>query len=233
MPNFAEKDNMAAKKDWAGAMRPLLRKYKGQKHPLEYHDIYQLLVMVLLSARSSDVHINSIAPAFFNAYKDMQALSRADAKDLFPYLKGVINFAHKAQWLVKIAQQIKRNNAIPMNMEGLTALPGIGRKSANVILREAGRPAEGVVVDLHTVRVATRLGITKEEDPQKIEERLMKVLPRQEWDAGMAMSFLGREICRPEPLCEICPMRKVCAYYNKKVKPEMLKKAKHVAKKRI
>ena len=223
---------MAAKKDWSGAMRPLLRKYKGQKHPLEYHDVYQLLVMVLLSARSTDVHINSIAPTLFSAYKDMQALSGASAKDLFPYLKGVTNFAHKAQWLVEIAQQLKTNNAIPMDMEGLTELPGIGRKSANVILREAGRPAEGVVVDLHTVRVATRLGITKEEDPSKIEERLMKVLPRQEWDAGMAMSFLGREICRPKPMCEICVMRNECAYY-KKIGPDKPKKVKHAGKKRV
>jgi len=86
------------------------------------------------------------------------------------------------------------------------------------------------VVDLHTVRVATRLGITKEKDPQKIEEKLMKVLPRQEWDAGMAMSFLGREICRPKPLCEICVMRKECAYY-KKIGPDTLKKTKHASKK--
>ena len=214
----------ATRTDWVKALRPLLKKYKGEKHPLEYRNVYQLLVMVLLSARSSDAQINSIAPALFGAYKDIRALSLADPSDLFPYLKGVINFGHKAQWLVKIAQQLKSNRGIPMNMEGLTALPGIGRKSANVILREAGRPPEGIVVDLHTVRVAGRLGITKEEDPSKIEERLMKVLPRQEWDAGMAMSFLGREICRPKPLCEICLMRKVCAYYNKKVKPEMLKK---------
>jgi len=211
-------------------MRPLLRKYKGQKHPLEYHDVYQLLVMVVLSARSTDVHINSIAPTFFSEYKDMQALSRADAKDLFPYLRGVTNFAHKAQWLVDIARQLKVDGNIPLDLEGLTALPGIGRKSANVILREAGRPAEGLVVDLHTVRVATRLGITKEKDPQKIEEKLMKVLPRQEWDAGMAMSFLGREICRPKPLCEICVMRKECAYY-KKIGPDTLKKTKHASKK--
>jgi endonuclease-3 len=103
-------------------------------------------------------------------------------------------------------------------MENLTALPGIGRKSANVILRESGRPAEGIMVDLHTVRVAGRLGIVKETDPNKIEEGLMKILPRQQWDAGMAMSFLGREICRPKPLCEICPMKNVCEYYQKLLK---------------
>jgi endonuclease-3 len=195
-----------------------LKKYKGQRHPLEYRDAYQLLVMVVLSARSNDVLINALAPAFFKKYKDMHALSLAGPGDLFPYLKGVTNFAHKSQWLVKMAQEIKENSRIPMDMENLTALPGIGRKSANVILRESGRPAEGIMVDLHTVRVAGRLGIVKETDPNKIEEGLMKILPRQQWDAGMAMSFLGREICRPKPLCEICPMKNVCEYYRKLLK---------------
>jgi endonuclease-3 len=104
-------------------------------------------------------------------------------------------------------------------MEGLTALPGIGRKSASVILREAGRPAEGVIVDLHVVRVAQRLGIVRVADPKKIEERLMKILPQKEWDAGMAMSFLGREICRPIPECPVCLMKGVCKYYKTRVKP--------------
>lgn len=223
---------MAAKKDWAVAIRPLVKKYTRTKHPLEYHNVYQLLVMVVLSARSTDVHINAIAPALFEAFGDLHALSRADAKDLFPYLKGVTNFAHKSQWLVEIAKQLKVDSAIPLNMDGLTALPGIGRKSANVILREAGRPAEGVVVDLHTVRVATRLGITKETDPTKIEEKLMKILPQQEWDAGMDMSFLGREICRPKPLCDICLMNKDCTYYQK-MSSGKLKKVKRVGKKSI
>jgi endonuclease-3 len=83
-----------------------------------------------------------------------------------------------------------------------------------VIKREAGAPAEGVIVDLHVVRVAPRLGIATGTDPKKIEKQIMDVLPKSEWDAGMAMSFLGREICRPQPKCEICLMKNVCAYYN-------------------
>jgi len=184
---------------------------------LKYHNHYQLLVMVVLSARSTDEHINEIAPAFFAAYKNMAALSKADAPALYPYLKGVTNFAHKAQWLVQAAGEIRRDKDIPLNMEGLTALPGIGRKSANVIMREAGGMPEGIVVDVQSIRVHTRLGITKEKDPGKIEEGLMGLLPVEEWDAGMAMSFLGREICRPKPLCDLCPMREVCLYYRKVV----------------
>jgi endonuclease-3 len=127
----------------------------------------------------------------------------------------VRNFGNKAKWLTAIAQKLKKDSNIALNLAALTDLPGIGRKSANVILREAGAPAEGIIVDLHVIRVATRLGITREIDPKKIEERLMDILPPKEWDAGMAMSFLGREICRPQPECEKCLMNKVCAYYLK------------------
>jgi len=206
---------MAARIDWVEAVKPLLRKYKGRKHPLDYKNIYQLVVLVVLSAQSSDEHINELAPSLFNAFPDMEALSKVEAAELFPFFKGVRNFAHKADWLVRIAREVKTDSGIPLTMEGLTALPGIGRKSASVILREAGRPAEGVIVDLHVVRVAQRLGIVRVADPKKIEERLMKLLPEKEWEAGMAMSFLGREICRPKPECPLCLMKKVCAYYKK------------------
>jgi len=200
--------------NWSVAVGPLLRKYKGRKHPLAYHNIYQLIVLVVLSAQSADEHINVLAPGLFKAFPDMAALSKASREELFPYISKVRNFGHKAEWLTAIAQQVKKDGAIPLTLEGLTALPGIGRKSANVILREAGRPAEGIIVDLHVVRVVQRLGIADEGDPKKIEKLLMEILPKRQWEAGMAMSFLGREICHPKPDCPKCLMRKVCAYYK-------------------
>ncbi len=206
---------MSTRTDWAQAIRPLLKKYKSKKHPLDHHNVYQLMVMVILSAQSTDAVVNSIAPAFFEAYPDMKSLAKAKREDLFSYLHGIRNFANKAKWITAIAQEIKTDSAIPLSMDKLTALPGIGRKSASVILRGAGLPAEGIIVDIHVVRVAPRLGLTKETDPKKIELHLMKILPRTEWDAGMAMSFLGREICRPKPLCEKCLMKSVCKYYSK------------------
>jgi endonuclease-3 len=209
---------MAVKIDWAQAMRPLLSKYKNKKHPLDHHNVYQLLVMVVLSAQSTDDWINKVAPKLFADFPNMESLARATPQLLFPYLKGIRNFGHKASWLVAIAQKIGTDKAIPLSQEALTELPGIGRKSANVILREAGIAPEGVIVDLHVVRVAPRLGIVKEDDPKKMEQALMKILPRDEWDAGMAMSFLGREICRPKPECERCLMNTVCVFYNKSVK---------------
>jgi endonuclease III len=206
---------MSTRTDWALAIRPLLKKYKKKKHPLEYDNVYQLIVMVILSAQSSDDIVNSRAPELFAAYPDMKSMAKAKPEDLFAYFHGIRNFAHKAKWITAIAQQIKTDKAIPLSMDKLTELPGIGRKSASVILREAGAVAEGIIVDIHVIRVAPRLGITKEIDPKKMELHLMKILPPAEWDAGMAMSFLGREICRPKPLCEKCLMKKVCAYYSK------------------
>jgi endonuclease-3 len=204
---------MPSKINWTKAIQPLLKKYDNTKHPLDYKNIYQLLVMVVLSARDSDSHINQLAPAFFKDFPNMQALAAAAPQRLKSLMK-VRNFANKATWLIAIAQTIKKDSRIPLTLEELTALPGIGRKSANVILREAGAPVEGVVVDLHVVRVSQRLGIATSADPKKIEQQIMEILPRNEWDAGMAMSFLGREICRPKPKCEICLMKNVCAYYK-------------------
>ena len=210
---------MPKKTDWSVEIRPLLKKYKGTQHPLVYKNLYQLMVMVVMSAQTTDVIVNAKAPGFFQAFPDMAALAKVPtSRDLFPYLQGIRNFAHKAEWLTKIAETIKSDSHIPLTMEELTALPGIGRKSANVILREAGRPAEGIIVDLHVMRVAPRLGIADGKDPKQMEEQLMETLPKTEWDAGMAISFLGREICRPKPECPKCLMNTVCVYYKKSVK---------------
>jgi endonuclease-3 len=205
---------MSTKINWAEAIKPLLKKYKGKKHPLEYKNLYQLLVMVVLSAQSTDAVTNQIAPKLFDAFPDMQSLSRANAKSLFPFIGKVRNFANKANWLAEMSQKIKKDKNIPLTMEELTALPGIGRKSANVIMREAGVKPEGVIVDLHVVRVAPRLGIASDTDPKKIEKQMMEVIPQKDWGVGMDISFLGRETCRPtNPHCGECVMNGVCAFY--------------------
>ena len=210
---------MPEKIHWPDAIQPLLKKYKGKKHPLDYENIYQLVVMVILSAQDSDRNINKVAPRLFEAFPDMKSLSRAEPELLYPFVGKVRNFANKSKWLVEIASEIKEDKKIPLTHEGLTALKGIGRKSANVILREAKMAPEGIMVDLHVVRVAPRLGIATGSDGNKIEKQLMDVLPRKDWDAGMAMSFHGREICRPKPKCEVCLMNTVCAFYNQIRKP--------------
>ncbi|MFH6971068.1 endonuclease III domain-containing protein [Flavobacterium petrolei] len=203
--------------DWTEKLKPILRKYKGQKHPLEYHNLYQLMVMVVLSAQDSDANINKIAPALFDAYPNMESLAVTNEEALFPYISEVRNFGTKAKWLLEIAKTVQNGANIPLTMEGLVALKGIGRKSANVIMREAKIPAEGIIADLHVIRVAPRIGLISEtKDGIKAEKQLMQVLPKEIWgEIGMAISFLGREICRPQPKCPECPINSICEYYKK------------------
>lgn len=202
---------------WTKAIRPLIKTYKDRRHPLEYKNTYQLLVMVVLAAQATDKLINDLAPALFKQFPSMKELAKQTPESIMPHITKVRNYRNKAGWLSKIAGIIKKDSNIPIGMDELVALPGIGRKSAHVIRREAGESPEGVMVDLHTVRVAPRLGIAHSDDPKKIEEEIMEKLPQKDWDAGMAMSFHGRDICRPKPMCEICFMRSVCEYYKKVV----------------
>ena len=200
--------------DWNRELKRLLKQYKGRKHPLDYRNRYQLLVMVILSAQDSDRHINAVAPTFFATFPNMQALAKANDDALLKALAGVRNARQKAGWLRGLATAVKQDRNIPKTMDELTALPGIGRKSANVILREIGAPAEGIMVDLHVVRVAPRLGIATATDAKKLEEQLMEVIDRKLWsDVGMALSYLGRETCRPKnPQHDECVLSHVCAY---------------------
>jgi endonuclease-3 len=208
--------------DWAKKLEPILTKYKGRKHPLDHHNLFQLLVMVVLSAQDSDAHINKIAPALFEAYPNMESLAVSNFDALIPHISDVRNFGNKAKWLLEIAQIVKKDENIPLTMDDLVALKGIGRKSANVIMREAKVPAEGIIADLHVIRVAPRIGLIAEtKDGIKAEKQLMQVLPREIWgEIGMAISFLGREICRPKPKCEECPINEICNYYKTVFKKE-------------
>ncbi len=205
-----------AQTNWSTALKPLLDKYKGKAHPLEYKNLYQLVVMVVLSAQDSDKNINNLAPALFKAFPNMKALSTATEKELFEFISKVRNFGNKTKWLMELSKSIKDDKNIPLTMEALIELPGIGRKSANVIMRGAGVKAEGVIVDLHVVRVAPLIGIATGTDPKKIEKQIMEVIPEKDWgEIGMAISFLGRETCRPtHPHHQDCVVSKHCAYFK-------------------
>jgi endonuclease-3 len=205
--------------NWQKEIQPLIKKYKGKKHPLEFKSTYELVIAVVLSAQDSDRHINKIAPTFFKAFPDMKALSKAEPAAIHQLIGDVRNFGNKTKWLLAMAQTLKEDKNIPDTLDGLTELSGIGRKSANVILRETGKKAEGIIVDLHVVRVAPRLGIAQGTDPKKLEKQMMEVIDAKDWgEVGMAISFLGREICRPSnPKCGECVMQPVCNYYNTEI----------------
>lgn len=201
--------------NWSEKLQPLIEKYRGKKHPLNYENIYQLMVAVVLSAQDSDANINKIAPAFFEKFPNLESLAVSSIEDVFPLVSKVRNFNTKASWLIEIAQTLKTNSTIPVKLDDLVALKGIGRKSANVIMREMKVPAEGIIADLHVIRVAPRIGlITETKDGNKVEKQLMQVLPREIWgEIGMAISFLGREICQPtNPKCSDCPVVEHCQF---------------------
>jgi endonuclease-3 len=202
--------------DWEIKLAPILERYKDRKHPLDYQSLYQLVVMVVLSAQDSDANINKIAPVLFEVFPNMERLSVSNTDALIPHISKVRNFGTKANWLIEIAQTIQKNENIPLTMEDLTALKGIGRKSANVIMREAGVLSEGIIADLHVIRVSPRIGLILEtQDGNKVEKQLMQILPKNIWgEIGMSISFLGREICRPKPKCEECPINPICEYYR-------------------
>ncbi len=192
----------------------LFKKYGKKKHPLEYANTYQLVVMVVLSAQTTDALVNKLAPKLFKQFPSMKHLAAAHPEELFPFIKSVRGFRKKADWLVRIAQVIGDDKRIPLTQEELTDLPGIGRKSANVIIREAGGASQGIIVDLHVLRVVPRIGLTAENTPEKMEKALMELIPRKYWNAaGMSFSHLGREVCRPtNPHCAECIMNSVCVY---------------------
>jgi endonuclease-3 len=198
----------------------LLAIYGKRKHPLEYRNRYQLLVMTILSGGDSDKHINSLAPALFEAYPTLRSLAAATPQSLLKYIRDVkggdvANSAVKAEWLITIAKKIGDDERIPTRFAELTAFQGIGPKTANVIIRESGGEAEGVIVDLHVVRVAPRIGVAEGKSAATIERKLKAFFPQDRWnEIGMAISFLGREICRPtSPKCDICPVASICDFY--------------------
>ncbi len=206
--------------NWTASLEPLLKQYGKRKHPLDYKNRYQLVVMVILSARDSDNHINKIAVNFFEAYPSIAHLAKATIEDLHQHLSSVPNFNNKSEWLIKLANMVGADDKIPTTLDELTKLPGIGHKSANVIIRESGGNAEGIIIDLHVIRVAPRIGLATGTNPEKIEKQLKEIIPQTKWnETGMAISFLGREICRPtNPKCPVCVMNPVCQYYNQVIK---------------
>jgi endonuclease-3 len=204
--------------NWKKNLQPLIEKYKDNKHPLAYESLYQLLIMIILAAQDSDANINQISILFFQKYSNITSLSKATPAEISNYISTVENYKNKSNWLSETAKLIQSDDKIPTNLDSLIKIKGVGRKSANVILREINKEPKGIIVDLHVIRVVPRIGLTPElKDGNKVEKILIQQLPYEIWnDIGMAFSFLGREICRPtNPKCKICPINTHCEYFNK------------------
>jgi endonuclease III len=195
-------------------IRRLEATYPDAKCSLDHRNPYELLVATILSAQCTDARVNMVTPSLFARFPDASALAEADQGDLEERIKSTGFFRNKAKSLLGMARAVvdRHRGAIPDSMEELTELPGVGRKTANVILGNAFGKNTGVVVDTHVTRVSFRLGLTRETDAVKIEQDLMKVVPREKWTPfSHLLIFHGRSICvARRPLCEQCPLWDIC-----------------------
>jgi endonuclease III len=182
---------------------------------LHFRTPFELLVATILSAQSSDERVNQVTPALFARYPDARAFARANTSDLERAIKSTGFFRQKAKALAGMASALVEYHGgeVPANMEALTKLPGVGRKTANVVLGHAlGVP--GLPVDRHVLRVANRIGLVHGDDPEKVEQALSALYPPKRWTAVSDLLILhGRRICRPTPKCEICNVRKDCDFF--------------------
>jgi endonuclease-3 len=189
---------------------------------LHYRNPFELLVATILSAQSTDQRVNLVTPALFTRYPDAAALATAVPATLERQIVSTGFFRQKAKALIGMAQQLvaEHQGAVPADMAQLTRLPGVGRKTANVVLGHAlGVP--GLPVDRHVLRVANRIGIAESDDPVVVEEQLGARLPRNRWTLASDVLILhGRRVCRPRPLCDQCAVRDACAYYTHVVKKD-------------
>jgi len=181
---------------------------------LEHESPFQLLIATILSAQCTDARVNKVTPELFRAYPDPAAFARAPHPDLERAIRSTGFFRSKARSIVACCRALveRHGGQVPRTMEELTRLPGVGRKTANVVLGAGYGIASGIVVDTHMARVATRLGLTRQTDPVKIERDLLAAVPPTEWIFfSIAMILHGRTICQARlPRCGACPLRPHC-----------------------
>jgi endonuclease-3 len=201
-------------------VRHILDLLEGQ-HPdadteLQYRTPFELLVATILSAQSTDQRVNLVTPALFRRYPNAQALARAPVSELEPQIHATGFFRAKARSLVGMATALveRHGGEVPAAMDALVELPGVGRKTANVVLGHAlGVP--GLAVDRHVLRVANRIGIADSDDPEVVEAQLGRALAKTRWTrASDTLILHGRRICRPKPLCDRCAVQQDCDYFR-------------------
>lgn len=193
----------------------LERHYPDADTELHYRNAFELLVATILSAQSTDQRVNQVTPALFARYPDARALAQADRDELEVQIKSTGFFRQKARSLMGMASALNdaHGSDVPADMAALTSLPGVGRKTANVVLGHAlGVP--GLPVDRHVLRVAGRLGLAHSDKPERVEAELTALIPAARWTKASDLLILhGRRICRPKPLCPRCHARRWCDYF--------------------
>ena len=188
---------------------------------LHYRTPFQLLVATILSAQSTDQRVNMVTPSLFERYPNARALAHATPEELEPQIHATGFFRQKSKSLISTAKALveRHGGDVPADMEALTALSGVGRKTANVVLGHA-LDVPGLPVDRHVLRVSNRIGIAEGDDAVRVEEQLCRALPRARWTrASDTMILHGRRVCRPKPLCDRCAVQERCDYYHALQRP--------------
>jgi endonuclease III len=200
----------------SGKIIKKLKEYYGMVNAdLSYSNIFQLTIAVVLSAQTTDKQVNSVTPALFIKFPGFNSLSGAGIKEVEEIIKSVGLYRTKAKNIINLSKEVaeKYKNILPDEFNDLVKLPGIGRKSANVIL-SMGFGKAAFPVDTHIIRIANRLGFIKSNDPYKVEQILTQYLQRDDWrQAHLLLIKHGRIICKArKPLCSECPLNKLCDF---------------------
>ena len=197
----------------------LADQHPGADTELRYRNAFELLVATMLSAQSTDARVNTVTPALFARYPDAPTLAQARQAALEEQIRSTGFFRQKARALREMASLLvaEHGGHVPVSMEALTALPGVGRKTANVVRGHAlGVP--GLPVDRHVLRVANRLGIAEGDSPDRVEAQLCDALPPERWTLASDVLILhGRRICRPAPACDQCAARDDCSHFARAI----------------
>lgn len=182
---------------------------------LEHSNLFELIVCVVLSAQTTDKSVNKVTPALFAAYPDAASLAQADPEDVAQYIKSIGMYRTKSKNIVNLAKALtdKYNGSVPDDYDSLIALPGVGRKTANVVL-SVGFGHQRLAVDTHVFRVANRIGFVQEKDVLKTELALMNTIPENRWTkTHHSLIFHGRNCCDArKPKCSECPIKQYCRY---------------------
>lgn len=192
----------------------LEKQYPGAEIALEYANPLELLISTILSAQATDEQINAITPKLFKKYKTPEDFANADVKELEQYIKSSGFYHNKAKNIQNCCKTLveKFNSKVPKTMDELLQLPGVGRKTANIVLANAFGVVEGIAVDTHVGRLAQRLGLSEKSDPNKIEQDLIQLVPKNKWNRLTdLLIFHGRQICTAKkPNCAGCVLNKIC-----------------------
>ena len=202
------------KSNYVDIINILKKTYPEAKCSLDFNKPFELVVAVMLSAQCTDERVNKTTPALFSKYPTIESFANADITDLEKMIHPCGFYKNKAKNIIETAKKVLNDfdGIVPSNMEDLLTLPGVGRKSANVIMLEVFGISQGVAVDTHCKRISNRLGLSKESDPTKIEFDLIQKFSSETLkDVNHLFMYFGRDICTArKPKCEQCPLRNFC-----------------------